>query len=299
MVRVSERMRFDISNNRMHTARHIADQAGEAMLSGRKLRKLSDAPVDAVRAFKNRDKLANIGQYRRTLDFTRGFMSKSEEALRNLTEVLIRARELAVQQANATWDENTRKTVAEEVKQLSDHAITIGNTTFSDRYVFGGFQTSTPPLSHDGHYLGDDGSIFVQLDEDVFRPINISGRAIFELDTSEEASSEPLVHVLQKMFDALNENSVSGIQNSIPKLDGVLQKIANATAIIGARSATLDEYAQRQDLSEEFLTNEGNKLEAVDPVEGAMDMKRAEVTLQSTLNATNRILQPSLLQFMK
>ena len=299
MARVSERARYMSTENRIGMVRQMADDVQETAISGRKLRKMSDDPVAAVRSFRNKTKLENIGQFRKTLDFAKGYLSKSEDALLGINESLIRAKELAVQQSNSTWDANTRATVAEEIRELADHCVQLGNSTYGNRYVFGGFKTALPPVAPDGNFMGDDGMVFVQVDEDSFRPINISGREVFDVPPSEDGRNQPVIQVLRKMYAALKGNDVDGLHTSMEQLDMAMSRMIQSTASLGARRASINDVGERLDRSEERLLTDSNELEAADPVKSAMDLRRAESAMQYTLQSSAKILSPSLMSFLQ
>jgi flagellar hook-associated protein 3 FlgL len=301
-MRVSERMKFDATENRVNQARAYALDTQDQAASGRKLRSVSDDPSGAVRVFRNRTKLENVNQFRRTNDYVEGFLGKTEDALRSITDTVMRAKELAVQQSNGVWDAGSRKTVSHEIQQLAEQIVQLGNSTYGDRFIFGGFKTSHPPVSGDGHYGGDDGLIYVQLDEDTFRPINIPGRRIFEVsvkDSGPQGENVPLLRIVQDFREALENNDVDGIFRSSTRLDGALTQLAEMTASLGARRASVRDAAERLDHLEEFVLTDNVKIESADPVSTALDMKRAENALSYTLNASSKVLGPSLMEFLK
>lgn len=298
-MRVSERMKYEATHNRVNEARFFALDIQDQAASGRKLRQVSDDPSGAVRVFRNRTRLENIGQFRRTNDYVEGFLGKTEDSLRSISESVMRAKELAVQQSNGVWDAGSRKTVSFEVQQLAQQIVQLGNSTYGDRYVFGGFQTASPPISGDGHYAGDDGLIYVQLDEDTFRPINIPGRRIFEIAVKDQGAEVPLLKIVQDFKDALEFNDVQGIFRASSRLDGALTQLAEMTASLGARRAAVRDAAERLDTLEEFALKDNVSLESADQVSTALDMKRAETALSYTLNASAKVLGPSLMEFLK
>jgi flagellar hook-associated protein 3 FlgL len=298
-MRVSERMKYDATHNRINEARHFAMDTQDQASSGRKLRQVSDDPSGSIRIFRNRTRLENITQFRRTIDYAEGFLGKTEDSLRSINEALIRAKELAVQQSNSVWDASSRKTVSFEVQQLAQQIVQLGNSTYADRYVFGGFQTSQPPVAGDGHYSGDDGLIYVQFDEDTFKPINIPGRRIFEVTVKDHGEEVPLLKIIHDFSDALKNNDVNGIYQASSRLDGALTQITEMTASLGARRAGIRDVAERLDMQEEFVTKDNVNIESADPVSTALDMKRAETALSYTINASAKVLGPSLMEFLK
>jgi flagellar hook-associated protein 3 FlgL len=131
MVRVSERQRFSSTANRIAGVRAMQDEVQETAVSGRRVRKISTDPVAAVRVLRNRNKLENMQQFRRTIDYARGYLGTIEDSLRGVTEALMRSKELAVQQANGIWDPATRQIVAQEVRNLGDEIVQLGNSTYA------------------------------------------------------------------------------------------------------------------------------------------------------------------------
>ncbi|WP_186645731.1 flagellar hook-associated protein FlgL [Fluviispira vulneris] len=297
--RISEMYRYGVTNDRIGNVKAIADDVNETAASGRKLKRISDDPVGTIRVLRNRNRITNLDQFRKTLDFGRGYLSKTEDALSSIYNSLIRAKELAIQQSNSTYDDPSRKAVAAEIKQILNHVIILGNTSYSDKYVFGGFQTTQPPISPDGHYLGDDGFIFVQVDEDSFRPINVNGRDVFDVPAELEGKRPPLVSILQNMYESLFYWDRDKLHQSMVDLDSVMNSVITTTASLGARRVALEDVAERLDRGESQLHNDTNNIEGADMVKSALDLKRVESAVNFTLQASSKMLTPSLLEFLK
>lgn len=297
--RISEQYRYGTTLDRIGNVKNIADDVNETAISGRKLKRISDDPVATIRVLRNRTRITNLDQYRKTLDFGRGYLAKTEDALTSIYDSLIRAKELSIQQSNNIYDEPSRKAVAEEMRQILNHVIILGNSTYNDKYVFGGFQTTQPPVSPDGHYLGDDGFIFVQVDEDSFRPININGRSVFDVPGGMEGKRPPLVNILQNMYESLFTWNRDQLHQSMVDLDSAMNSVVTATASLGARRVALEDVSERLDRGEAQLHNDNNNLEGADMVKSSIDLKRAENALNFTLQASSKMLTPSLLEFLK
>ncbi|MGY3805232.1 flagellar hook-associated protein FlgL [Pigmentibacter ruber] len=297
--RISEQYRYGSTLDRIGTVKNIADDVHETAVSARKLKRISDDPVATIRVLRNRTRISNLDQYRKSLDFGRGYLAKTEDALTSIYESLIRAKELSIQQSNNIYDDASRKAVAEEIRQILNHVIILGNTTYGDKYVFGGFQTTQPPVSPDGHYLGDDGYIFIQVDEDSFRPINVSGRMVFDVPGGMEGKRPPLVNILQNMYESLFSWDKDQLHQSMVDLDGAMNSVVTATASLGARRVALEDVSERLDRGESQLHSDNNNLEGADLVKSALDLKRAETALNFTLQASSKMLTPSLLEFLK
>lgn len=298
MARISERFRYESTLNRVNSARSLGDEAQQTAVSGSKLRKLSDDPVNSVRLFRNRAETKNVDQFRKSVDFAQGFLAKTEDSLRSINDSLIRAKELAIQQSNSTYDAVSRQAVAQEIRQIAEHVSVLGNTTYHDRYVFGGFRTSQPPISPDGQYLGDDGIIYAQVDEDVIKPVNLPGRKIFDIPVEEEGKNKSLVGIIHGLYEGLSANDPHSIQKSIDEIDMGINRVIESTAALGGRRSSFDAIAERLEHSEERLAYDNNNIEAADLAKTAMDLRRAETGLQYTLQSSGKLLSPTLLNFL-
>ena len=295
--RISENYRFESNLERLAKTRKSADDIKETATSGRKLKSISSDPAATVQVLRNRARMRHIDQYRKTLDFARGYLEKTESTLTSLYENLTRAKELAIQQANTTYDDAARKAVAAEVSQIAIGVMALGNSRYQDKYVFGGFQTHQPPISPEGTYVGDDGQIFVQVDEDSFRPINVSGRDIF--DTPDENQRPRLISILQNLYKSLENYDRPLLHKSMDDLDGAMDAIIAVSTSLGSQENVLDDVAGRMDKWEVQLEQENNNLESADQVRSAVDLRRAESALQFTMEASSKMLTPSLMDFIK
>jgi flagellar hook-associated protein 3 FlgL len=297
--RISENYRYDSMIDRITDSKSFADQTNDAAASGRKLKNLSDDPVAVVRTLRNRGQVANIDQFRKSIEFGRGFLTKTEDTLSSIYDAMVRAKELAIQQANGTYNDSARSATSAEIRQLMEHINILGNSRYNDKFVFGGFQTSVPPVAPDGSYLGDDGRIFIQIDEDSFRTINVSGRAVFGVPPGSDNERPPLLQVMKNLYESIDKNNREGLHQSMVDLDKAMDTVLMEMSSLGARQVALNDIWSRIDKSEEQVQNDLSRLDAVDPTKAALDLRRAENALQFTLQASSRMLTPSLLAFLK
>ncbi len=297
--RISENYKYGSTFERINTAKKLNDDANEIASSGKKLRKVSDNPVAAIKVYRNRDSLENINQFKKNIDYGKSFLNKTESTLLSLQENLRRAKEISIQQSNNTYDDTAHKAAAAEVKQLIYEVISLGNSEYDGKYIFGGFKTKNPPISADGSYTGDDGSIFLQFDEKTFRPINVNGRSIFETLPNEETKRTPLLKNLNKLYESLENYDRNKLHSSMEELDYNMNSILTTTATLGSRQASLDEIMSRLEKNEIQVYEENGKLEGEDPVKSALDLKRAGTSLQFTMQASSKMVTPSLMEFLK
>ena len=299
-MRISERQRYAITQSRVEDAKSNNAKMLEMMSTQKRINALSDDPVGAGQAVKYKSSIAGAKQYLRNIDFAKGYIERTESALSGIHEVLIRAKELAVGMANSTYGAESRTATARELKEIMDSVVSMGNSTYGGRYVFGGFRTQTPPLSRDGAFMGDDGAIFLQIGEGTFRRVNLSARELFEATPQDRDGGHfNMIDCLDVLYTGLNTNDVAMIRVAMDELDWQLEKSSSYQATLGSVFNALEETRKRVDLGEELTTAGLSRIEDSDMYEAASDFKKTEAILQSTLLASNKLLQPSLLNFLQ
>jgi flagellar hook-associated protein 3 FlgL len=199
-MRVADKMSFNQVNSNLHKNRGEVFDLQNKAATQKRVVKPSDDPIAATRVLKQRTEIHGIEQFLKNITSAKNFLEFSEQSLGDLTDTLIRAKELALGQASdAGASAETRRVVATEIEQLFHHVVGIGNRKLGDRFLFGGFSTVKPPFSPEGEYQGDHGQMMVPIDKENKMAINLPGSSIFlglELrrdgQTGGPASSDPL-----------------------------------------------------------------------------------------------------------
>lgn len=179
-MRVSDRMAYDQLNTNISRNRNEMAQLQNQAATQKRVTKPSDDPVAASRVLFSRTEQRGIDQYIKNLNYARSFLDFTEQSLAELSEVIVRAKELALSQANdASSNAQSKKIVAAEIAQLHDQSVQIGNRKLGERYIFGGYKTTQPPFGQNGEYRGDSGEIRIHIDKDSFLPMNLPGNVVF------------------------------------------------------------------------------------------------------------------------
>ncbi|PAD22764.1 flagellar hook-associated protein FlgL [Terribacillus saccharophilus] len=267
----------------------------EQLSSGKKITKPSDDPVVATKGMSYRTEVRDVAQYKRNLSEAQTWIDNSDSALSNATSALQRLRELAVQASNGTYEEGQRGNIAEEVDQLKEQLATIANTQVNEKYIFNGSATNTAPvtINEDGSTTVDFNSnaVNLTLSKGVDVQINVDGGAVFG----------------NKLFDDLNNFSAALRSNGsdedldqyIGLIDENINNLVNERADIGARMNRMDLVESRlgdQELSatELMSNNEDAEMEEV-----IMNLTSQEAVHRAAMSAGARIIQPTLMDFLR
>lgn len=363
-MRVTDRMgQNQVTRNLQKNRSEMVNLQNQAATQKR-INKPSEDPVAAARVLGTRSEDRGIQQFLKNINSARTFLEFTDTSLGELSDGLVRLKELAIQQASdAGASSETRRVVAEEVMQSFSQAVQIGNRKLGERYVFGGFQTTTTPFNRFGEYQGDDGDIHIPIDKDANLAMNMPGSRVFmgemlgedglirprteppknlpelerfqeneatrkqELEDLQEAAvplrgpasvgaskrSKPTTESVEKPeqsgtnvfavikdFEvALRTNDKAQIQDSIDSLDRALSQVILARSQVGSRIQNLNKA--QESLQRSAVDNKitASQMEDADLFQVVSDITKTDSALKASLETSGRILQPSLLDFLR
>ena len=168
----------------------------DLQLQGSNLKRVqnpSDDPIGNMEILSIRSKKIDGNQYLRNASVAKAQLSFTENAIEDLTEIMVKAKELAIGQSSNIFDVSIRRSVAKEVGQIYNQAIGIGNRRLGNKYIFAGHKTLTKPFDENGNYKGDEKQTKIEIGKDVFIPITFNGKDIFfEKTNSTMTAKSPL-----------------------------------------------------------------------------------------------------------
>ncbi len=185
-------------------------------LKGASLKRItrpSDDPVSNIEALNIGAISSDNKQYLRNCSFGLLQLNATEKSIEQLTDILNKAKEIAIAQSSDFYDGNIRKNVANEIKQLRNQALAIANKRVGSRFIFAGHSTLTKPFTPEGDYKGDDGKMNLEVSKDFFVPINLTGKEIFF--ASNEDKSYKLEHPLEKIPEFEGQKDKNNIYRKI------------------------------------------------------------------------------------
>ena len=291
------------SQYRLQAGLSGVDRLREDISSGLRIRKMSDDPTSASEVVRVGSSMRAITQFRRNINLGMSRASAEENVLDSLGNTLTRGVELAVGQASATANAQSRLIVKAEVDQLLGFAVDLGNTRDGETYLFGGtraqekpFTTPVPAsgtfsaLTLSGNPVDPTGATTLEIGNNKYITPNHDGKQVF-LDTDALDS-------LRALSTALGNNDVPGIQAAIDRLTNAN---ANVQALVGTQGARINEMeAARNNLDSTELSLIAFRSDLRDTeVDKAMAELVGKQTLyQAAMGATSRILGLSLANYL-
>ena len=270
----------------------------DQLSSGKQISKPSDSPTGTVSALELRADIRRADQYRRNADDGQGWLGTADSTLTQALDSVRRIRELALQGANSSTSPTDRAAMAAEVTQLRDGLLQMANTTYLNQPIFGGTATATQPFDAAGNYVGDTGTINRTVGTNMSVQVNLPGSSVFG------SGATGLFGVIDTIVSDLTNNPTAltdptAAPNDVGNLDSAFLNLQNSLAVVGARYNQIEALGTKADDAKLDATNRLSEVESIDLPHTIMELQLQQVAYQASLGAAARVLQPSLVDFLK
>lgn len=269
------------------------DDARRRVTTGLKVSTPSDDPVAASGIMGSSSSLRALDQYRGNLQTGQSRLAIEDSTLDQITNVMIRAKELAVSQATGTASAATRTVTKAEIDGIIDFVTDLGNTQLAGSYVFGGQYADTPPFI----FTAPDpakpasGSLKMEAGAGLVLETNHSAKEIF-LDTD-------VVDSLKALSVALGADDVAGIQTAMTRIDSAIEATQVVVGSLGGRMNALDLSLSNLDSLEVTLQTFRSGLADADLAEAVTELVSRQGSLEAAMLANANILNMSLSDYLR
>src|SRR5690606_14293157 len=263
--------------NLQHSASELARLQDRAT-SLNKISKPSDDPIGTADSMRIRAEQKQNDQHARNITDGTGWLTTVDSALSGATALMHKIRDLTVQGANdGSMSPEAKEATAIQLEGLKTELLNAANTTYLGRTVFAGTAdtgyaytdgSAVPPYAYAS--AGTTGTVERQVDSSTTVRVDVTGTDVF----GEGATS--VLALVDDMDAILGQQGSAGARHA---------QILRAEETNMERSGSLE--AQR------------SGIEDVDLGEMVLELKLQEVTYQSALAVTARVLQPTLMDFLR
>ena len=288
------------------------------LATGKKIVRPSQDPVGITRSLQARTELSKIEQYIKNVEDAKAWLVEAETALDEINSLIERAYKLTVDAANDSKTPEDRQAIAKEIDQLMKQLLEAANTTYAGRSVFGGYNTAEKPfevreidsqmfLLYNGKEIANLSDPDSQPDVNiVLEKIEFEVGAGVRMDISTPGpevlgiGNDNLYAVFYGLFQALNDGTdTERISEYIGKLQDQQEHILSQLAEVGGKTNRLDLIKTRLEADEINYTAVKSNVEDVDHEKVIMEFMMAEIVYRSSLSVGARIIQPTLVDFLR
>ena len=218
-----------------------------------------------------------------------------------MNQLVIRAKELALQSSNGINGPAQMNAFAVEINQIIENVFQQSNHVTNGRYIFAGTHTDNPAFSatRDANgditavtFDGNDTKINSEVSDGVYISTNETGQDVF-------LSSVSIFQTLIDLRDNLRANNSGAIQTQLTELDQSRDQLLGAVSRVGATQNRLENIdSGLRDLQTQLQDVLSQAIDA-DYADVLVHLNAESNAYQAALNAGARVIQPSLLDYVR
>lgn len=273
--------------------------SNQQLTTGEKIHRPGDDPVGIGYLMRYNTDLNRNEQFLENANTGISWLRNMDTLMKQATDVLQRASVITQQASTGTMSADGRIAVAAELEQLRQQMVMIGNSQFNGRFIFNGQKTDIAPYSDAtaANDTTDKGVYQLSVSPSVTIPVTITGEDIF----GQGGSAQNVFKVLEDTVTHLK--AVPFDQNAVladmEKITERMDHIQTNWSEIGARTNRFELVASRIKDDQVNIKAVRAELNNVDMAQVIIDLKTQESVHQAALSTGARMLQVSLIDFIR
>lgn len=269
------------------------DTLQQQVSTGRRIDRASDDPVGTISALRFRNDLSRSTQIGRNIDDALGWLGTADDALSTVVDQVQRVRDLALQAQNGVLGQSERDAIAVELDTLRASLLGVANAKFGTRYVFAGTAVGPAYDVSSGAYAGTAGAVERTVAPGTRVQVNVDGADVFG------PAGGDLFAVVGALAADVRAGDTAAMAGDLAGLDARTLTIQSRLAEVGARTQRVETMKNRNDSGAITLRQGLSAAEDVDMPKALMELQMQQVSYQAALSATARVIQPTLVDFLR
>ncbi|MCJ7420373.1 flagellar hook-associated protein FlgL [Sphingomicrobium astaxanthinifaciens] len=292
MINLSTNDFYARATGQLAKLRESAEKLQGQIATGERIERSSDDPVGAaqLRSLDRQKRLAGVDQ--RNADLVASDLQLADDALGEMANLVIRARELAVSAANGTASEQDRLIIAVELESLRESLLTVANSRDTAGHALFGGTTTGMAFEKVGNvvsYSGTQTSSEVEISPDVNVSRGIVGQNIVQF--SHAGSATDLFAVIENLVAQIRADpaaAAAGARDATEAFGAALEKVTVAQTDVGAKLGLIGVVGEQRQSTLNSIAERENQV-------GGVDLATAVSNLQSLMT----VLEASQASFVR
>jgi flagellar hook-associated protein 3 FlgL len=261
--------------------------------SGKVLSRPSDNPTDAFAAMQSRSQMRTQEQYARNAQDGLGWLSTQDSSLSGGLEQIRAARDLVVQgMSTGSTGPDAQAALAAQVDSIRQSLLQMANSNYLGRPVFGGTTSGQVAYDPSGAYVGDANPVERRVGDNATIRVDTTGPAVFGTGGSQ------LFSILSDLTADFTTNPAA-LGADLTRLDDATRAMTAQLADVGSRYSRVMSMSQAADDRLLALTGQLSALEDIDLPKTITELTLQQTSYQAALSVTAKVLQPSLVDFLR
>ena len=307
-MKISTHLLFDRASAQMSNVQTNLTQTQAQLAQGKQIINASDAPNQAATIQRLKSILNKQDSYKSSLDTIKARLQGEDTTLQSVNDLLVRAKEVAVQGANDTLSAADRKALGTEMQALRDQLLSLANTKDSNgNFLFSGSRVKQPAFVETANgspvYMGDQTRMNVRVGDQRSIPINRTGTDAFvpvpRTDTNGKVTGVGFFQSLDNLIAGLNNSNGNDIRRGVGELDTMQLGVSLAQAQIGTNLNVVDQQTSVLEDTTLNLKTTLSSIEDLDYASAITKMNQQMMSLEAAQASFAKVSQLNLFNYIK
>lgn len=303
MINLSTGAFFERSTQQLGVLRSRAETLQQQIGTGERIERSSDDPVAAarLRMLARSDRMASVDT--RNSQLAEADLQLADQSLGSIADLVIRARELAVQGAAATLTDQQRGAVGIEIASIRENLLSLANSrNIAGHALLGGQATGAAytDVAGTAQFVGTAALDALEIGEGQSVVPGLTGPEVF--DFTIDGTDTDLFAVLGNLAAALTTGGNTASQASsaaLTALDTGLEKVTTAQTVIGSRLNWVDLMTERRENNAERVADERADVGGADIAVTMSRLQETLTVLEATQSSFVRLANLSLFSLLR
>jgi flagellar hook-associated protein 3 FlgL len=278
-------------------------QAQDQISSGKQLKRPSDSPTGTVTALQLRGEVRANKKYSANADDAVGRLGVVQDNLQSSVELLTVARNLTLEARNGGQSTpEANKARAAQLEQIKGNLVQFANSKYLDRPVFGGSTPDSSAYDNSGNFVGEGaGETLRAIGPNAKVRVDVRGPEVFGADKASDGTDNPtqMFRVLDNIIDAMKSGDADALDTGLQNLDKASDLVKSTLSDVGARYNRVTQMKQSAEDRLMSVSSQLSDIEDVDLPKAIMELQLQQTSYQAALAATAKVIQPSLIDFLR
>nr|WP_282922689.1 flagellin [Mobiluncus sp. Marseille-Q7826] len=300
----------------------LAD-VNKQLSSGKRMSFASDDPASSVSSMRLRKELAATEQFKRNISDANSWLATSDAAMQSVADRYTEARTLLINSIDGALGDKSQGALAAQLRKIAESIMSQANSTYLGRTVFAGnsdkglvFKTGSD--GHDTIFLAAEKdeitakTVDRRIDADTTVQANVDGNKLFGTGTIEwdgttlKTDNNPSVMNLLIEAAKILESPTGPVGENRQKIESIQKelgerfaKLQEAQSAVGARHKQVLEAQNSVIFDLQQVKGQISDVEDIDIQKVTIDMSLASMAYQASLSSTQRVVQPTLLDYLR
>lgn len=311
---------YDTQNNLTNMSK-----INQQISTGKVINTVSDDPHKAIKIMNINNEIKYTEKYNSNIDETVGWMNTTDGALESTGNLLNEIKETILKVGNGTYSQNEMKSlnadINEKIKQLADTL----NSTYGGKYLFGGSSVDDAPITvienpdgtvklefskdKNGQTIPNTDDLKADISSGINIDYNISVGEILNIKDG-NGNTVNLLDEINNLSTLMNDIANGDEQTAAKaketllndtkgKIDTLFDHVVNERTSLGVRVSTAEKIKELNDEDILNIQDVLSKTQDTDVVEKFIELKSAEMIYQASIQVGAKLIQPTILDYIR